>query len=138
MPPCNDVDVFAQDLGFIAIVEDGRLAGFNLTVGGGMGATHGDPKTFPRLADLAGFLPPESLLAVAEAVVTTQRDFGDRTNRKHARLKYTIADRGLAWFVAEVERRAGVRLAPARPFAFTSTATASAGSRRSTAAGTGR
>ncbi len=120
VPPCNDVDVFAHDLGFIAIVEDGRLAGFNLTVGGGLGATHGDPKTFPRLADLAGFLAPESLLAVAEAVVTTQRDFGDRTNRRHARLKYTIADRGLAWFVAEVEKRAGVRLAPPRPFAFTS------------------
>ena len=120
VPPCNDVDVFAHDLGFIAIVEDGRLAGFNLTVGGGLGATHGDPKTFPRLADLAGFLPPESLLAVAEAVVTTQRDFCDRTNRKHARLKYTIADRGLAWFVGEVERRAGIRLGPPRPYAFTS------------------
>jgi sulfite reductase (NADPH) hemoprotein beta-component len=120
VPPSNDVDVYAHDLGFIAIVEDGRLVGFNLTVGGGLGATHGDPKTFPRLADLAGFLPPEALLAVAEAVVTTQRDFGDRTNRKHARLKYTIADRGLAWFVAEVERRAGVALGPPRPFAFAS------------------
>ena len=120
VPPANDVDVFAHDLGFIAIVEAGRLVGFNLTVGGGLGATHGDPKTFPRLADLAGFLPPESLLAVAEAVVTTQRDFGDRSNRKHARLKYTIADRGLAWFVAEVEKRAGLTLGPPRPFAFTS------------------
>jgi sulfite reductase (NADPH) hemoprotein beta-component len=120
VPPSNDVDVFAHDLGFIAIVEHGRLVGFNLTVGGGLGATHGDPKTFPRLADLAGFLPPESLLAVAEAVVTTQRDHGDRVNRKHARLKYTIADRGLAWFVAEVEKRAGLKLAPPRPFAFSS------------------
>jgi sulfite reductase (NADPH) hemoprotein beta-component len=120
VPPSNDVDVFAHDLGFIAIVEDGRLAGFNLTVGGGLGTTHGDPKTFPRLADVAGFLPVEAILAVAEAVITTQRDYGDRTNRKHARLKYTIADRGLAWFVGEVERRAGIRLEPARPFAFTS------------------
>ena len=119
-PPTNDVDVFAHDLGFIAIVEDGRLAGFNLTVGGGLGATHGDPKTFPRLADLAGFLPPEALLAVAEAVLTTQRDFGDRSNRKHARLKYTIADRGLPWFIAEVEKRAGLKLGPPRPFAFAS------------------
>jgi sulfite reductase (NADPH) hemoprotein beta-component len=119
VPPSNDVDVFAHDLGFIAIVEGGQLVGFNLTVGGGLGATHGDPKTFPRLADLAGFLPPEALLKVAEAVVTTQRDFGDRTNRKHARLKYTIADRGLAWFTAEVEKRAGITLGPARPFAFT-------------------
>ena len=120
VPPTNDVDVFAHDLGFIAIVEDGRLAGFNLTVGGGLGATHGDPKTFPRLADLAGFLPPEALLAVAEAVLTTQRDFGDRSNRKHARLKYTIADRGLPWFIAEVEKRAGLKLGPPRPFAFAS------------------
>lgn len=120
LPPSNDVDIYTQDLGFIAIVEDGRLAGFNLTVGGGMGATHGDRATFPRLADVAGFLPPDRLLDVAEAVVTTQRDFGDRTNRKHARLKYTIEDRGLAAFVAEVEMRAGLRLGPARPFSFDS------------------
>lgn len=118
IPPLNDVDLFAQDLGFIAIVEHGRLAGYNLTVGGGMGATHGDPATYPRLADVAGFLPPERLLAVAEAVMTTQRDFGDRSNRKHARLKYTIADRGLDWFVGEVNRRVGAPLEPARPFRF--------------------
>ena len=121
VPPVNDVDVFAHDLGFIAIVEDGRLAGFNLTVGGGLGATHGDPATFPRLADLAGFLAPEQLLPFAEAVVTTQRDYGDRGERKHARLKYTIADRGIEWFKAEIERRAGVALEAARPFEFTST-----------------
>lgn len=118
IPPSNDVDLFAQDLGFIAVVEQGRLAGFNLTVGGGLGATHGDPATFPRLADVAGFLPPERLLAVAEAVVTTQRDFGDRSNRKHARLKYTIAERGLDWFVGEVNRRVGAPLEPPRPFEF--------------------
>ena len=120
VPPSNDVDIFSQDLGFIAIVEDGRLAGFNLTVGGGLGATHGDAATHPRLADVAGFLVPEALLAVGAAVLETQRDHGDRTNRKHARLKYTIEDRGLPWFVAEVERRAGLTLAPARPFAFDS------------------
>jgi sulfite reductase (NADPH) hemoprotein beta-component len=120
VPPSNDVDIYAQDLGFIAIVEDGALSGFNLTVGGGLGATHGEAATYPRLADLAGFLRPESLLAVAEAVLTTQRDHGDRSNRRHARLKYTIADRGLAWFIAEVERRAGLSLEPPRPFAFTS------------------
>jgi len=118
LPPSNDVDIYTQDLGFIAIVEHGRLAGFNLTVGGGMGATHGDAATHPRLADVAGFLPASALLAVAEAVVTVQRDFGDRSNRKHARLKYTIEDRGLPWFVAEVERRAGLALEPARPFVF--------------------
>ncbi len=121
VPPVNDVDVFAHDLGFIAIVEGGRLAGFNLTVGGGLGATHGDAKTFPRLADLVGFLAPENLLAVAEAVVTTQRDFGDRGERKHARLKYTLADRGLEWFRAELERRLGFSLESPRPFAFTTT-----------------
>jgi sulfite reductase (NADPH) hemoprotein beta-component len=119
VPPQNDVDVFAHDLGFIAIVEDGRLAGFNLTVGGGLGATHGDPATYPRLADLLGFLVPERLLAIAEAVVTIQRDHGDRSERKHARLKYTIADRGVDWFRAELERRTGFALAPARPFQFT-------------------
>ncbi len=118
LPPSNDVDIFTQDLGFIAIIEEGRLIGFNLTVGGGMGVTHGDAATHPRLADVAGFLPVEALLPVAEAVVTTQRDFGDRTNRKHARLKYTIEERGLAWFIAEVETRAGLKLAPAREFHF--------------------
>jgi sulfite reductase (NADPH) hemoprotein beta-component len=121
VPPVNDVDVFAQDLGFIAILEDGELQGFNLAVGGGLGTTHGEAATYPRLADVVGFLKPEQLPAVAEAVVTTQRDFGDRTNRKHARLKYTIDDRGLDWFVGEITRRQGFALEPARPFGFTST-----------------
>jgi sulfite reductase (NADPH) hemoprotein beta-component len=120
VPPTNDIDIFSQDLGFIAIVAGGTLVGFNLTVGGGMGATHGDAKTYPRLADVAGYFDKRHLLAIAEAVVTTQRDFGDRTNRKHARLKYTVEDMGLAAFVAEVEKRSGVRLAPARPFEFAS------------------
>jgi len=121
VPPLNDVDVFAHDLGFIAIVENGELQGFNLTVGGGMGATHGDAETHPRVADVAGFLKPEQLLAVAEAVLTTQRDFGNRAVRKRARLKYTIEDRGLAWFVDEITRRQGFALEPARPFEFTAT-----------------
>ena len=119
VPPQNDVDVFAQDLGFIAIVEGGRLAGFNVTAGGGLGATHGDHATYPRLADALGFIEPDQLLAVAEAVVVIQRDHGDRTERKHARLKYTIADRGVEWFRQELERRVGFPLAPARPFEFT-------------------
>jgi sulfite reductase (NADPH) hemoprotein beta-component len=121
VPPVNDVDVFAHDLGFIAIIENGELQGFNLTVGGGMGATHNDAETHPRLADVAGFLRPEQLLAVAEAVLTTQRDFGNRVVRKRARLKYTIEDRGLEWFVAEITRRQGFALEPARPFEFTTT-----------------
>jgi len=118
VPPINDVDLFAQDLGFIAIIEQGRLIGFNLAVGGGLGTTHGDPATYPRLADVVGFHAPEHLLAFAEAVVTTQRDHGDRSNRKQARLKYTIDRMGLAEFVAELERRTGVALQPARPFHF--------------------
>ena len=113
VPPHNDVDVFAHDLGFIAIIEDGVLAGFNVTVGGGMGATHGDAETYPLLARPIGFVTPDQVLALAEAVLTTQRDCGNREVRKHARLKYTIEDRGLDWFKAEVERRAGFALAAA-------------------------
>lgn len=109
IPPQNDVDVFTQDLGFIAIVEDGSLRGFNVTVGGGMGSSHGDVKTYPRLADNLGFIVQDDVLAVAAGVVTTQRDFGDRSDRKHARLKYTIDDRGLEWFRSEVEARSGVK-----------------------------
>jgi sulfite reductase (NADPH) hemoprotein beta-component len=118
IPPINDVDVFAHDLGFIAIVEDGALAGYNVSVGGGMGATHGDPETYPLLAQLLGFVTPDQVIALVEAVVTTQRDFGNRAQRKRARLKYTIEDRGLDWFRGEVERRAGFRLGAAREFAF--------------------
>ncbi len=122
LPPSNDVDIFAQDLGFIAIAENNRLAGYNVTVGGGQGMSHGNEETFARLADVLGFIPPDKVNTVAEAVLTTQRDFGDRTNRRHARLKYTIQDRGLNWFRGEVERRSGVSLALARPFEFTTIA----------------
>ena len=119
VPPSNDVDVFAQDLGFIAIVgEDDEVVGYDVTVGGGMGMTHGEPETFPRTADVIGFCRPEQAVDVAEKVVLVQRDYGDRSNRKHARLKYTIEDRGIAWFRAEVERRLGYTLEAPRPFAF--------------------
>lgn len=118
VPPQNDVDVYAQDLGFIAIVEQGVVRGFNVTVGGGMGMSDGETATYPRLADVMGFCTTEQVNAVAEAVVTIQRDFGDRTNRKHARLKYTIDDRGLDWLRSEVERRLGWQLEKPRPFAF--------------------
>ncbi len=118
VPPLNDVDVFANDLGYIAVVEQGVLLGYNVTVGGGMGATHGDAETYPRLADLIGFVTPDQVIKVGEAVVTTQRDYGNRAVRKRARLKYTIDDRGLEWFKQEVERRAGFSLPEARPFAF--------------------
>ncbi|MCY0996808.1 assimilatory sulfite reductase (NADPH) hemoprotein subunit [Myxococcus sp. MISCRS1] len=118
VPPENDVDLFAQDLGYIAILEDGALKGFNVTVGGGLGATHGDASTFPRLADVIGFVVPEQMLVVAEEVLKLHRDFGDRGNRKRARLKYVLEDKGVAWFREELERRLGFALEPARPFTF--------------------
>jgi sulfite reductase (NADPH) hemoprotein beta-component len=122
VPPSNDVDVFAHDLGFIAVLDDkGGVRGWNVTVGGGMGMTHGEEDTYPRTADLMGFCATEDAVAIAEAVVTVQRDWGDRLNRKHARLKYTIEARGLDFFRAEVVRRAKVVLEPAKPFKFTST-----------------
>jgi sulfite reductase (NADPH) hemoprotein beta-component len=119
IPPSNDVDIFSQDLGYIAIAESGRLIGYNVTVGGGLGMSHGNAETFPRLADVLGFIPADKVNAIGEAVLTTQRDFGDRTNRKHARLKYTIQDRGIDWFRSEVEKRSGIIFEPAKPFEFT-------------------
>ena len=118
VPPSNDVDVLAHDFGLIAIVEDGRLAGFNVTVGGGMGMTHGETATYPNLAVPLGFCTSQQILAVAEQVLMVQRDFGDRTNRKHARLKYTIADRGIEWFKGEVQNRLGWQLQAPRPYHF--------------------
>lgn len=118
LPPYNDIDVFAQDLGFVAIAERGELRGYDVVAGGGMGATHGDAATYPRLARMLGFIAPEHTIAVAEAVLTVQRDWGDRVQRKRARLKYTIETHGLDAFRAEVERRAGVRFAPPAPFRF--------------------
>ncbi|GLP95660.1 assimilatory sulfite reductase (NADPH) hemoprotein subunit [Paraferrimonas sedimenticola] len=120
IPPHNDVDVYTNDLGFIAIAHGDELAGFNVSVGGGMGSTHGDVNTFPRLADVLGFVEPEQAMDVAKAVITTQRDWGNRHDRKRARLKYTIEDKGLDNFKAEVERRAGVKFGPARPVNFDS------------------
>jgi sulfite reductase (NADPH) hemoprotein beta-component len=120
VPPSNDVDIYTQDLGFIAVGEDDRLLGYNLSVGGGLGMSHGDTKTYPRLANVIGYLPREKVVEVAEKVVTVQRDFGDRTNRKHARLKYTIEDRGVDWFKDELESRLGWKLGETRPFEFTS------------------
>jgi sulfite reductase (NADPH) hemoprotein beta-component len=119
VPPQNDVDVFAHDLSYIAIVENGAVIGYNVVVGGGMGATHGDAETFPRVGDVIGFCTKENAVAVAEAVVTTQRDYGNRSNRRRARLKYTIVDRGLDWFAAEVNNRLAQKLQPAKPYHFT-------------------
>lgn len=119
VPPSNDVDVFSQDLGLIAVVDEkGKLAGFNVTVGGGMGMSHGDNKTYPQLGKLIGFVTPEQCIDLAEKIVTIQRDYGDRAVRKHARFKYTIDDRGLDWFVNELHERLGWELQPAREFGF--------------------
>jgi sulfite reductase (NADPH) hemoprotein beta-component len=118
VPPSNDVDVFANDLSFIAIIEDGKLSGFNVAVGGGMGMSHGDEKSYPRLAEVIGFCPVARVVDVAEKVVLVQRDYGNRTDRKHARLKYTIEDRGIGWFQAELQRYLGYALEPARAYEF--------------------
>jgi sulfite reductase (NADPH) hemoprotein beta-component len=121
VPPDNDVDIFAQDLGFIAIVEGGKVVGWNVTVGGGMGMTHGELDTFPRTADVLGFCLPEQAVDVAERILTVQRDWGNRENRKRARLKYTIEDRGLDVFRVEVEARLGYQLGPQRFYRFART-----------------
>ena len=103
----------------MAIEENGELIGYNLTAGGGMSMSHNNEKTYPRVADVVGFFKPEHLIEVSKAVLTVHRDFGDRTDRKHARLKYVIAEQGVDWFRKEVSERAGVALEDPRPFEFT-------------------
>ncbi|MDO9425766.1 MAG: NADPH-dependent assimilatory sulfite reductase hemoprotein subunit [Methylobacterium sp.] len=120
VPPSNEVDIFAHDLGFIAILDEkNRVTGWNVTVGGGMGMTHGETDTFPRTADVMCFVAPEDALKTAEAVMTVQRDWGNRKVRKNARLKYTIERYGLSAFRAEVEKRVGKPLADPKPYTFT-------------------
>ena len=118
IPPRNDTDVLSNDLGFIAIVEKGKLVGYNLTVGGGMAYTFGNNKTYPRVADVVGFFPKEQIVEVSEAVLIFQRDHGNRSERKNARLKYTIDRLGLDFFHAELERIKGIKLEPAKEFKF--------------------
>jgi sulfite reductase (ferredoxin) len=114
-PGDNAVDIFTNDLGVVPVLDEhGVLLGYDLTVGGGLGRTHNKPETYPRLADEFGFVEQHELLAVVRAIVVVQRDHGDRTNRRHARLKYLIADRGIAWFRSEVERVSGLAIAPWR------------------------
>ena len=119
VPPVNDMDLFTNDLGFIAIVENDKLIGYNVAVGGGMGRSHANVQTFPRLADVIGFIAPEHVVDVAKAVLTTFRDYGDRENRKHARFKYVLEDRGVPWVTAEINRRAGGVISGVRRFEFT-------------------
>jgi sulfite reductase (NADPH) hemoprotein beta-component len=119
IPPVNDVDLFTNCLGFIAVIENDELVGYNVAVGGGLGRSHGNVQTYPRLADVIGFLTPDKIVDVAKAVLTIHRDFGDRSDRKHARLKYVIAERGADWAREEVNKRAGIQLATPRPYRFT-------------------
>ena len=121
IPPVNDMDIFTNCLGFIAIVENDQVIGYNLTVGGGMGRSHGNAATYARLADVLGFITPDQLVPVSKAVLTVHRDFGDRTDRKHARLKYVLQERGVEFVRAEVEARAGIKFGPARPYGFSTT-----------------
>lgn len=120
LPPSNDIDVYAQDLGFIAIEGPSGLAGFDVVIGGGMGRTDQAPETYPRLASLIGFIPADRVIACADAVMTVQRDYGDRKDRQRARFKYTIDDRGLDWVKAEIERAMGFPFEGAREFTFSS------------------
>lgn len=121
IPPNNDVDIYTNDLGLIAIVEDNQLTGFNLAVGGGLGTTHGNSDTYARLATPLGFVDTEEkLLKAIYEVITVQRDFGNRSDRKLARLKYTVDKMGLDAFRTEVENRCGFPLEDPKPVNFTS------------------
>jgi len=117
--PVNDVDLFTNCLGFIAIEAEGTLVGYNVAVGGGLGRSHGNEATYPRLADVIGFVTRDQIVAVARGVLGIHRDYGDRTDRKHARLKYILEERGPEWFRIELEGRLGFTLGEARPYEFT-------------------
>ena len=119
LQPVNDVDILTNCLGYTAVEEGGKIIGYNLSVGGGQGRTHGLTQTFPRIADVIAFVTPEQLVEVSRGVLTVHRDFGDRTDRKHARLKYVLEEKGPAWFRDELEARLGRKLADAKPFRFT-------------------
>ncbi len=119
IPPHNDVDLHANDLNFIAVAEKGKLIGFNLLVGGGLSIEHGNKATYARTASKFGYLPLHKTLEVAAAVVTTQRDWGNRTDRKNAKTKYTLERVGVETFKAEVEKRAGLTFEPIRSYEFT-------------------
>ena len=118
LPPNNDIDVFTNDMGYVAIVEGGKLVGYNLLVGGGLGTSHGNKATYPRLADVIGFLTREQVVAVGEAVIKIHRDWGARTDRKHARIKYVLQEKGVEWFKGELAQRLGAPLPAAKPFLF--------------------
>ena len=119
IPPYNDCDVFSQDLGFIAIVENNQIKGYNIAVGGGMGSTFGLSEAYPRLAEVIGYCLPNQVVDIAEKILMVQRDNGNRQDRKRSRMKYTIDDHGIEWFKNEVEKYLGYAFQEAKPFAFT-------------------
>jgi sulfite reductase (NADPH) hemoprotein beta-component len=121
IPPNNDVDVLTNDVGLIAIIEDNKLKGFNIAAGGGLSATHGNPNTYPRLATVLGFIDSEEkVMKAVYEIMTLQRDHGNRSDRKLARLKYTIDRLGVEAFKEELEKRCGFKLDEIKPYAFTS------------------
>jgi sulfite reductase (NADPH) hemoprotein beta-component len=121
IPPNNDVDVYGNDLGLIAVVKDNQLKGFNIAIGGGMSATHGNPDHYPRLGSVIGFVNTrEKLMKAVYQILTIQRDYGDRSDRKLARMKYTVDRLGLDWWKEEIEKRSGFKLEKAKPFNFES------------------
>jgi sulfite reductase (NADPH) hemoprotein beta-component len=121
IPPNNDVDVFANDLGLIAIAENNKLKGFNIAIGGGMSTTHGNPDHYARLGSIIGFADTkEKLLRAVYEILTIQRDYGNRSDRKIARIKYTVDRLGLDWWKEELARRTGFQLAKEQPFKFES------------------
>jgi len=120
IPPHNDADIFANDLGLIAIEENGNLIGYNVAIGGGMGMTFGNNATYPRLATIVGYTPKDKVVDVSEKILITQRDLGNRSDRKNARLKYTIDHIGIDKFKEEFHQRLGYQLEEARPYTFES------------------
>lgn len=120
IPPSNDVDLYAHCLSFIAIIENKKIVGYNVAVGGGMGMTHGQNETFPRLADVIGFISPDKAIDVAEKVMLVQRDYGERGDRKLARLKYTVERMTADGFLSKLEEYLGYKLEPVRKFKFDS------------------
>lgn len=118
VPPSNDIDVYSQDIGLIAILENDELIGFNITVGGGMGMKHGDTATYPQVGRLIGYFPKEEVVDVCEKILTVQRDYGNREVRTNARFKYTVDRLGVDWIKNEINNRLGWKLEEARPYHF--------------------
>jgi sulfite reductase (ferredoxin) len=117
-PGDNCIDVYTQDVGLVAHQEQDQLTGFTVLIGGGMGMTHGKTATYPRLATPLCFATPDEVVSLVETIVTIQRDYGDRQNRKHARMKYLVEEQGIAWFRAELEQRLGHAVADPQPITW--------------------